>query len=289
MAISSRVSLLVISAVFAPLFVRSADAQQSAPPHAPSASSIVEAARATRQHISESVSHPRVITNDHFQARPRSGGSSAYPLPSPAANAQLAALPPGSAPQASEDSGCYNSVAAGDVASQLIAAEDQRVQLQRGLSPQQSVIFGNSLDLRSYQAGYSGIYIGSAPLQESQPPAPARVDLAAINDQIATLKNSLQLACDPPEVATLQSKLNAVNTTLDWSQRELALDQDSFYSDPDYARDTAGQTYLNAQQAYIDALASEEDLLTQQLAALQTISTANDSGAPPSTPQANPQ
>jgi hypothetical protein len=45
------------------------------------------------------------------------------------------------------------------------------------------------------------------------------------------------------------------------------LDQATFYSNTNYAADTAGKARLDAERAYIDALQSAKDLLTDQLAA----------------------
>jgi len=56
----------------------------------------------------------------------------------------------------------------------------------------------------------------------------------------------------------------------------LALDQDTFYSNPNYSHDSTGQAYLAAQQEYIAALVSERDLLAQQIAALQNNPPAAD-------------
>lgn len=275
MALKFRSFALCLAAM--PWLGFSAHAQDSGWQIAQNPVSVVQAARAARQHVPEFAKPARTFTNDDLPARSSAGRTSAFALPSSeAANAQFAATQE----LAAGDSACYNSSAALSLAAQLRAAEDQRAELQRDLSPQQPVISGNNLDLRSYHPGSSGIYVGSAPLQESQPEAPARIDIANRDDQIASLKNSLQLACDPPEVAAVQQKLDAVNASLDWSQRQLVLDQDTFYSNPNYARDTQGRAYLAAQQDYIAALASEKDFLAQELASLQPNPVATEPPSP---------
>jgi len=259
--------------LFAPLLVFSTFAQEAAPQSA--ATSVVQAASQARQRAADSAAHPRIITNDDLPADRPATGTSAYSLPSPqAAHAQFAE--PQQDTEVTENTACYNPVAAQAISAQLQAAEDQRNRVEQSLSPQQPVISGNNLDSRSYQPGYSGIYVGSAPLQESQTEAPARIDIAALDEQIASLEHSLQLACDPPEAAVLQQKLDTINASLTWSQRELALDQDTFYSNPNYSHDSTGQAYLAAQQEYIAALVSERDLLAQQIAALQNNPPAAD-------------
>jgi len=254
--------------LFAPLLVFSTFAQEAAPQSA--ATSVVQAAHEARQRAADSTAHPRVITNDDLPARRPTSGASTFSLSSPqAANAQFAEPQENVELQATENPACYDPIAAQAIAAQLQGAEGQRTQLEQNLAPQQPVISGNNLDLRSYQPGYSGIYVGSAPLQESQPEAPARIDIATVDEKIASLENSLQLACDPPEAAVLQQKLDTVNASLAWSQRELALDQDTFYSNPNYSRDSKGQAYLATQQEYIAALVSEKERLVGELTALQ--------------------
>jgi hypothetical protein len=277
MALASRLSCITLVAAALVLPARSQElAQQSSSP-------MVEAARISRQQVSLSAKHPRVFTNDDFSKRPASVENSAFRLPTASnVNAQLTSTEE----LAASDSECYNSVGALSIAAQLQAAEDQRDQVQGSLSSQQPVISGNNLDMRNYQPGSSGIYVGSAPLQESQPQAPGRVDLAQLDEQIASLKQSLQLACDPPESAALQQQLDAISADLNRSQRQLALDQYSFYANPNYTRDTAGQAQLDAEQQYVDALVSEKAQLTEQLAASQT----TDQPASPTPPlTANPQ
>jgi len=272
--------------LFAPLLVFSTFAQEAAPQSA--ATSVVQAASQARLRAADSAAHPRIITNDDLPADRPATGTSAYSLPSPqAAHAQFAE--PQQDTEVTENTACYNPIAAQAISAQLQAAEDQRTQLDQYLSSQQPVISGNNFDLRSYQPGYSGIYVGSAPLQESQPEAPARIDIATLDEQIASLENSRQLACDPPEAAVLQQKLDTINASLAWSHRELALDQDTFYSNPNYSRDSKGQAYLAAQQDHIAALVSEKDLLTQQLAILQPDAAATEPSSPTPTRSAPSQ
>jgi len=157
--------------LFAPLLVFSTFAQEASPQSA--ATSAVQAARQVRQRVSDSASHPRIITNDDLPARQPASGPSAYSLPAPkAANAQFSEPQQSIGLQATENTACYNPIAAQAISAELQAAEDQRTQLEQNLSPQQPVISGNNLDSRSYQPGYSGIYVGSAPLQESQTGGP---------------------------------------------------------------------------------------------------------------------
>jgi polyhydroxyalkanoate synthesis regulator phasin len=76
------------------------------------------------------------------------------------------------------------------------------------------------------------------------------------------------LACSSPEAASVQSKLDQVEQQLSLLQRQFALDQDTYYSKPGYAQDTASKARLDAEQQQIQSLQSEVDRLKNELAAL---------------------
>jgi hypothetical protein len=70
------------------------------------------------------------------------------------------------------------------------------------------------------------------------------------------------------ERAALKEQIKQVMNDLDLLQRKLSLDQDSFYSNPDYAKNEAGKAKLDAQKQQISDKQQELDKLKAQLAAL---------------------
>ena len=70
------------------------------------------------------------------------------------------------------------------------------------------------------------------------------VTRAELEEKVASLKSALRLACEPPEAASVQSKLDQLEQQLGLLQRDFALHQDTYYSNPDYAVDTAGNVYV---------------------------------------------
>jgi len=56
---------------------------------------------------------------------------------------------------------------------------------------------------------------------------------------------------DSKELAELKEQLKQTQSDLDLMQRELALAQDTYYSNPDYAHDTDGKAKLDAQKQQI--------------------------------------
>jgi len=147
--------------------------------------SVVEAARNTRERIANSTRHPKIITNDDLQVQ-YSLPSAAFPLQSATTEAP--------APPAT---GC-ESPEAKKLKTELQATQQQLDQLRHELYSQAQVISGNDLDLTHFKPGYSGFFVGAPPLLEAQPPIPARVTEAELEDKVASLTKAVRLACEYP-------------------------------------------------------------------------------------------
>ena len=74
---------------------------------------------------------------------------------------------------------------------------------------------------------------------------------------------------DSKEVTALKAQLKQAQGELDLLQREQALDQDSFYSNSDYAHDTAGKAKLDAEKQQVSDKQQEVENLKARLAAMQ--------------------
>jgi len=70
------------------------------------------------------------------------------------------------------------------------------------------------------------------------------------------------------ERVTLKEKIKEALNDLDLLKREYQLDQDSFYSSPDYAKNTLGKEKLDALKQQISDKQQDVDRLKEQLAAL---------------------
>jgi hypothetical protein len=70
------------------------------------------------------------------------------------------------------------------------------------------------------------------------------------------------------ERVALKEKIKETQGDLDLLQREYQLDQDSFYSSPDYAKNTSGKEKLDAMKQQISNKQQELDQLKARLAAL---------------------
>jgi hypothetical protein len=79
------------------------------------------------------------------------------------------------------------------------------------------------------------------------------------------------------ELAALKEQIKQAQSDLDLAQRDQALQQDTYFSNPDYVHDTAGKAKLDALKQLITDKQQELDRLKARLAELQ-----------PATPAATP-
>jgi hypothetical protein len=234
----------------------SAPTRSQEPP--PPADSMAEAARNAREHKASSTKQPKIITNDDPGMRYSAPSASASPLEASSKNG--AAVPK---PLRAE---CDNPDAE-RLKTDLQAAQEEQDQTRRELSYNPRVISNGDADLKNFKPGYSGINVGGPPLLETQPPIPARVTEVNVEEKITSLKRALRIACASPKDAGIQTKLDHAEQELDFLQRQLVLDQDTYYSKPNYAEDTAGKASLDAKLQQRQYLQSEIERLKGELAA----------------------
>ena len=99
------------------------------------------------------------------------------------------------------------------------------------------------------------------------PETPAQPAGGAANAPAQSSKTSSQDDARK-ERAALKEKMKETLSDLDLLQREYQLDQDSFYSSPDYAKNTAGKQKLDALKQQISDKHQELEQLRAKLAAL---------------------
>jgi hypothetical protein len=255
-AISAIVTLLGLT------FVPPARSQEpSYPMESIPMESIVQAARNSRERIANSTKHPKIITNADLEQRHPAPIDPSFDLRLPLSYGDDVSSPP-------EDL-CDNPEAS-RLAMQLRALEQDLDQLRRELSYQPEVISNRDLDLEYFKPGGSGLYLGAPPMLEVEPPPPDRVAEVQLEERIASLQKALRIACEPPEAARVQRELDQAEQELDLLQRQFDLDQDSYYSNADYAEDREGAAWLDYEQQQIDYLQSKIERLQQNLAVLTT-------------------
>jgi hypothetical protein len=116
----------------------------------------------------------------------------------------------------------------------------------------------------------------SAPDQSA---APAGQPASAVNGEAADQKTK-----DSSEAAAMKLQLAEAQKALDLLQRDLALQQDTYISNPDHARDIAGKAKLDAMLQQIAGSQQTVDALKAQLAALLASTPSGSTTPPPPTP-----
>lgn len=116
----------------------------------------------------------------------------------------------------------------------------------------------------------------SAPDQSA---APAGQPASAVNGEATDQKTK-----DSSEVAAMKLQLAEAQKALDLLQRDLALQQDTYISNPDHARDIAGKAKLDAMLQQIAGSQQTVDALKAQLAALLASTPSGSTTPPPPTP-----
>jgi hypothetical protein len=236
--------------------VLGAPARSQEPPLPPGA--IAEAARNLREQKSNSTKHPKTITNDDLPAQYSAPSASASPPELPSTKGTEATKPAAA--------GCDNTDAE-RLKADLAVAQEEQDQIRRDLSYQPKVISDGDVDMKNFKPGSSGFNVGSPPLLQSQPQAPARVTEVLVDEKIASLKRALRISCESPKDGEIQAKLDQAEQDLKLLQRQLALDQTTYYSSPNYSENTAGKAKLDAELEQVHSLQSEIERMKGELEA----------------------
>lgn len=220
--------------------------------------SLGEAARHLREQKSDSTNHAKLITNDDLVPQ--------YPVPGPSATPSESPTVKGAEATKPVTAECDNADAE-RLKTDLLVTQEERDQIRRELSYDPKVISDGDVDMKNLKPGYSGLNVGSPPLLDSQPPIPARVTEVILDEKIASLKRAALIACDTPKDAGIQRKLDQAVEDLNLLQRQLGLEQATYYSNPNYAGDSAGKARLDAELQQTRSLQSEIERLKGELAA----------------------
>lgn len=133
------------------------------------------------------------------------------------------------------------------------------------------VITDDDLDKRNFPPGNEGLNVGSSPKLETQPPSSKAVAAAEAADSSTEQHNAKAAPEQDPEVARLKEQIADAEKDLDLDRRQLALDQDSYFSNPDHSRDSAGKTKLQDELQQIAAKLQEVERLKTKLSALEEL------------------
>ncbi len=133
------------------------------------------------------------------------------------------------------------------------------------------VITDDDLDKRNFPPGNEGLNVGSAPKLETQPPSAQAVAAAEAADASTEQQDAKDAAEQDRQMARLKEQIADAEKDLDLAKRQLALDQDSYFSNPDYSHDVAGKAKLQDEKQQIDSKQQDIERLKTKLAAMEEL------------------
>ena len=154
------------------------------------------------------------------------------------------------------------------------------------------VVTDDDLDRHVFKPGQAGFNVMAPPQMETEPPSPAAVAAAEAADIASDEEAQKEAAAQDSDIAKVKSQITQGERDLDVSRRQLALDQDSYFSNPDYAHNTAGKSNLDSEKQQINDRQEEIERLKIRLAALEELKShrkpARKKTAPPPQPEKPP-
>jgi hypothetical protein len=155
------------------------------------------------------------------------------------------------------------------------AARQARAAKKHAAAKPAKVIGDDDIDGKRVKPGAEGLNVGSAPRSDAVPPAPAAVAAIEAADAAAAETNPQVKTGESPEIAGAKQEVAELEKQLNLLQRGFALDQDSYYSKPDYAADRDGKAKLDGEQQQIRDKQQELERAKARLAELKEASRAN--------------
>jgi hypothetical protein len=150
------------------------------------------------------------------------------------------------------------------------AARRSRQSAKNATKPSK-VISDDDLDREYIKSGAQGLALDGPPKLEVQPPPPDAVAEAATKLSAPPDPAVVPTPSDDPEIIKLKAAIADAEKDADLARRELALDQDTLYSNPDWEHDTAGKAKLAALQQQVNDKQQAIDRMKARLAALEEL------------------
>jgi len=155
--------------------------------------------------------------------------------------------------------------------SQSIAEAARRSRAAKNSTKPSKVITDDDLDKENIKPGAQGLTVDGPAKLETQPPSPDAVADAAATPSVPPDPATAASPSDDPEIARLKDSIADAEKDADLARRDLALQQDTVYSNPDYQHDVAGKAKLAALQQQINDKQQEIDRLKMRLAAMEEL------------------
>ncbi len=169
-------------------------------------------------------------------------------------------------------------------------AAKRSAEQKKNAASAKKVITDDDLNPAQIKPGDEGLKVAT-PQLETGPPSAAAVaaDEAADKKAETSPADDPLKATDPAKVAQLKQELAKAEEELKLSQRESALEQDTFFSNPDFQHDTAGKAKLDElQQSISDKQQNVEQLKARLLELEESLKKQAPANAPVAPASENP-
>jgi DNA repair exonuclease SbcCD ATPase subunit len=113
----------------------------------------------------------------------------------------------------------------------------------------------------------------TAPADNAAPPAPAEGSTptdatAAVDKKKSAAETAEDAEAKNAEIESLQKQIRELQDAISTQKGEIALDQNTFYSNPDYTHNTAGKDKLDREKSDLERMQAEMEELKSKLEAL---------------------
>jgi hypothetical protein len=146
------------------------------------------------------------------------------------------------------------------------------------------VITDDDLAQRNYQPGPDVLNLGASANQERIPGSTEAAAGEAAEQDAKEAKEPDANEQDA-EIGKLKLQVTEAEKDLDLARRQLALDQDTHFANPEYAHDVAGKAKLDAEKQQVDDKQQEVERLKSRLAALEELKGHRKPGQTQPTPR----
>ena len=148
------------------------------------------------------------------------------------------------------------------------AAQRSREKAKNSSKPSK-VITDDDLDTKRITPGQQGLATGAPAKLETHPPDADSVAAAKISSTTPHDDATKREPGDNAEIKRAKAALAIAEKDLDLLQRDLALQQDTYFSNADYAHDLSGKARIEAMRGQADTKRVEVERLKAQLATLE--------------------
>jgi hypothetical protein len=173
-------------------------------------------------------------------------------------------------PAASPNGQSQDQQSSGEQSQSIAEAARRSRQTTKNATKPSKVITDDDLDKGNMNPGAQGLTLEASPKLETQPPSPEAVADAASTSSVASDPATVPAPSDDPETLRLKDAIADAEKDAELARRELALQQDTFFSNPDHQHDIAGKAKLDALEQRINAKQQEIDRLKILLAAKES-------------------